>query len=256
VPQVLADTAENVIIIGGTAGARSDNADFTITKLRADGAPVWSTRFFESNAIGGSFPHGVVDAAGHIYIATQTTGSGGTNIDFLTLKYSADGTLLWSNRFDGGGFSQDYANDVGVDDSGQVCVAGFTGGFSGDFATVKYAEYVLYTPPTNFVGVDTISFMATDHLGHTATGVVAITVSPLLAFDSSPGQLQRQSQGFQMRVESAIGTNPIFIYASSNLVQWDAIFTNPPMSGPSQFIFIDPAGTNQIRRFYRAIRSP
>jgi len=58
-----------------------------------------------------------------------------------------------------------------------------------------------------------------------------------------------------MRVESALGTNPVILYASTNLVHWGAILTNPPMSGALPFTFIDPAVTNHPRRFYRAFQA-
>jgi hypothetical protein len=102
----------------------------------------------DSNTIGSALVRGAaVDAAGNIYFTTHTTGPGGTKVTFLTVKYSATGTLLWSQRFDGGGFA--YAQALGADDSGQVYVTGFAGGLGGDgdFATVKYVEYLHYTPP-------------------------------------------------------------------------------------------------------------
>jgi uncharacterized delta-60 repeat protein len=43
---------------------------------------------------------------------------------------------------------------------------------------------------------------------------------------------------------------PIIVYASSNLFNWEAIFTNPPLSGSLQFWEV--ISTNQPARFYRA----
>jgi len=42
----------------------------------------------------------------------------------------------------------------------------------------------------------------------------------------------------------------VTIYASTNLVDWDALLTNPPVTGGLQFI--DLGATNWRMRFYRA----
>jgi len=44
--------------------------------------------------------------------------------------------------------------------------------------------------------------------------------------------------------------NPVVIYASSNLLNWQAIFTNAPSGNPIEFTDTPPAGAT--RRFYRA----
>jgi hypothetical protein len=50
------------------------------------------------------------------------------------------------------------------------------------------------------------------------------------------------------------GTNSLgstTIYASSDLVFWQPIYTNPPTAGP--IVYLDTAATNFSYRFYRAI---
>lgn len=55
--------------------------------------------------------------------------------DYYTAKYSAvDGSLLWSQRFDGGG--ADHVADMVLDADGNVIV---TGSASGQFCTIKYS---------------------------------------------------------------------------------------------------------------------
>jgi len=46
---------------------------------------------------------------------------------------------------------------------------------------------------------------------------------------------------------------PVIIYASSNLLDWSAIFTNPPTMGPLQYLET-PAASSPVR-FYRASES-
>jgi YD repeat-containing protein len=62
--------------------------------------------------------------------------------------------------------------------------------------------------------------------------------------------LQMTTNGFQIQISGLNGTGPVIIYASTNLIDWIPIFTNPPSMG--SFPFIDPAATNLPGRFYKA----
>jgi len=117
---------------------------------------------------------------------------------------------------------------------------------------VKYADYLVYTPPTNFVGVDTLTFIATDEFGQTASGTATIIVLAQLAFSTSAADLGLTAAGFQVRVQSPNGINPVVIYGSTNLSDWQPLFTNPPVNG--SLPFLDRVGTNFPRRFYRAVQ--
>ncbi len=70
--------------------------------------------------------------------------------------------------------------------------------------------------------------------------------------NTSPTNFRFTTQGLQLQVDGARTTNPVVIYASSNLVNWDAIFSNAPTLGSVQFV--DPGATNRPSWFYRAIQ--
>jgi len=57
-----------------------------------------------------------------------------------------------------------------------------------------------------------------------------------------------------LQVDGARGVNSVILYASTNLVDWQPIYTNPPSLGSA--CFLDFAVTNQPRRFYRAMQHP
>jgi hypothetical protein len=79
----------------------------------------------------------------------------------------------------------------------------------------------------------------------------AATLSMIMPeFDASPGYLQMSSSGLQMRLQGFSGQGNIVIYASTNLNQWEPIWTNTLTIGPVDFT--DSGATNQNRRFYRA----
>ena len=257
VPVVAVDLAGNVFLTGGSPSANGEIADFTTLKLSAAGVPLWTNRFFEINSNNAAPGGTAVDNAGNLYFAGPASGPGGTNIDYVTIKYAAAGEAIWTNRYDGvTPNSEEWANGIAVDHAGSVYVTGLSGGTgAGDFATVKYADYVRYTPPAGFIGTDSFTFTAVDPLGNSATGVVAVVVLPEnLQFNLDPANFRLGAQGLRLRVDGARGASPVTIYASTNLVNWEPVLTNQPVLGSVQFT--DAAATNLPYRFYRAIQSP
>jgi hypothetical protein len=83
-------------------------------------------------------------------------------------------------------------------------------------------------------------------------GLDDISVSLLpaapLSFDLS--NLYWTGGGLQLQLDNLAG-GAVVIYASTNLVQWTPIYTNPAASGTLQFL--DVHATNYPARFYRAV---
>jgi hypothetical protein len=92
----------------------------------------------------------------------------------------------------------------------------------------------------------------TNTLGAVASAVATITIQSgvPLRFDLLHVPPLLVSNGFQVKVNDLSGLGPLVIYASSNLVDWLPIFTNP--ANPGSVLFVDPATTNLSQRFYRA----
>jgi hypothetical protein len=244
VPQHAIDYAGSVFTTGGSAGANSADADFTTVKFTSAGIPVWTNRFLYNTDGRRDFGGTVTDRAGNSFVLLSSSRPGQSDTDFVLLKLTSNGTPVWTNRFDGG--SDDYANALAVDSQGSVFVTGMSGpNWDPSFLTIKYSDYVLYTPPRGFVGTDSIRFTAVDMFGSSITGQVSVTVSP------APLRLSTVAmnlEGFRMRLEGSATTNTTVILASSNLVHWTAIATNPP--GATEFT--DTAALNLHQRFYKA----
>src|SRR3990167_4176053 len=65
----------------------------------------------------------LVDTYGNIFVA-GTTHTASTSYDFLILKYSPTGVLLWAKNFNSGGDNQDECYDAILDSSGNIIVTG------------------------------------------------------------------------------------------------------------------------------------
>jgi hypothetical protein len=76
-----------------------------------------------------------------------------------------------------------------------------------------------------------------------------LTAVSALRFDSSFGVQYSNSQ-YHLRLLGPSGLGPVVVYTSSNLFNWEPIFTNPPQATPLEFT--DPVLPGRTQRFYRA----
>ncbi|MFO0866898.1 MAG: SBBP repeat-containing protein [Gemmataceae bacterium] len=146
---VAADSSGNIvvsgfIIDGVTFGAtptigdtNNGSQDGFVAKLATDGTPTWAF------SVGGTSVDAVnrvkVDASGNVYVAGSFSTSAsfdpnnrpsttpGTGVDAFLARYSSSGTFAWVKGF--GGSSNDAANDLALDSSGNPIVIGTFGNF-------------------------------------------------------------------------------------------------------------------------------
>jgi uncharacterized delta-60 repeat protein len=134
------DAAGNVFVTGV-----SEN-NYATVKYNAAGVQQWVATYDggsstdEANAL-------AVDAAGNVYV---TGGSRQSNVipeDYATIKYNGAGIQQWLVRYNGTGNGGDVANDIALDNAGNVYVTGesFGNGTSFDYATIKYVQTALIT---------------------------------------------------------------------------------------------------------------
>lgn len=111
------------------------------------------------------------DLSGNVYVTGQSRGNG-TNADYATIKYNAEGVQQWVARYNGTGNSIDVAQAIAIDVTGNVYVTGYSrgSGTSDDYATIKYNSSgvqqwaVRYNGPWNFV--DLAYSIAVDESGN------------------------------------------------------------------------------------------
>ncbi len=130
----------HLYVVGVTAGDlhgvtnSGGNGDAFLSKYDADGELVW-TKFFGDGSYDRAWDVDV-DENGHIYIAGEIDGSGGSRVDgdAFVAKFDESGNLLWDRAFGdflSGGFFADVAYGLSVATDGVVYATGITGGEPG-----------------------------------------------------------------------------------------------------------------------------
>jgi hypothetical protein len=127
------DSSGNVYVTGNSGG--STNTDYATVAYSSAGVPLWTNfyrgphRYDEAVAV-------AADGSGNVFVTGSS--ESGSSWDYATIKYSATGVPLWTNRYDSTG--NDYVHAVAVDSSGNVFVTGGAESFNnGGYVTVKYS---------------------------------------------------------------------------------------------------------------------
>lgn len=92
------------------------------------------------------------------------------------------------------------------------------------------------------------SLVASNGYGST-TNTAALAVQPLV-FNADSTNLVMTTNGFKFRLDSVYATNSVVVFASTDMIGWIPILTNPPTTG--SLLFLDSTATNWPQRFYRA----
>lgn len=135
------DNSGNILVAGKSIGI-FPNYNYATIKYNIDGIEQWIKRY----ASGGNFddvPYDIaVDDSGNIYVTGYASNPDTTiyDVDYLTIKYNSSGNQQWTARYNGTGNNSDAARAIGVDDTGNVYVTGWSVGEGGrhDHATIKY----------------------------------------------------------------------------------------------------------------------
>lgn len=136
---VAVDASGNVFVTGFSSGINGYD-DYATVAYSSAGAPLWANRY---NGPANGYDRAsdvAVDSGGNVFVTGSSVGVGSAE-DYLTIKYSAAGALLWSNRYAGPSNKTDIAAALAVDNHDNVIVTGFSVGTSGyyDYTTVAYS---------------------------------------------------------------------------------------------------------------------
>ncbi len=122
------------------------NSDYLTIHYSPSGAVEWMARY-NGPANGNDLASALVwDQRGALYVTGYSWGGETSQLDYLTIKYNADGETLWTRRYDGTGsdplINNDYAFAITLDNDGNVYVTGR----AGESVTHYDATTIKYTP--------------------------------------------------------------------------------------------------------------
>lgn len=135
--QTTLDPSGRLVMTGNTKTTLQQNNAWTVVR-NTDGTTAWAQSF---NGTSNGSDYGTcvtTDASGNIYVGGATYSSATASYDYLVLKYSSTGTLIWSRSYNGPGNGYDVVAGIAVNASGSVIVTGASKG-TGNFANLDYA---------------------------------------------------------------------------------------------------------------------
>jgi uncharacterized delta-60 repeat protein len=132
------DGAGNVYVTGISIN-EDTSADYVTVKYDTNGNRLWVATYNGTENSDDTVSALKVDSSGNVYV-TGTSYGGTTNYDYATVKYGTGGNQIWAVRYNGPGNDDDGAQDLAVDNGGNVYVTGYSydSNTNYDYATVKY----------------------------------------------------------------------------------------------------------------------
>jgi hypothetical protein len=238
----------------------------TTIKYDPSGGQVWIARH-GNGSVHDQAAAITVDQKGNVYVIGSRWFVE-TDVDYVTIKYDANGNELWSGRYNGPGNRQDVATALAVDADGGVYVTGGSwGGFrtSVDYATIKYDAdgtqvwVARYNAPDN--GNDFPTAMALNKRAEVyvtgTSGMIGALAYATVKYDSSGQQIwvsqyrgpgeRHDDRANAMAVDlngdvyvtgesDGLGTGPDYAtlkYSSSGKLEWVSRY-NGPGNGPDR----------------------
>ena len=137
---IVVDNNDNVYVTGRSFGSGT-GADLATIKYDGAGNQKWVRRYSGPGASEDGAAGIALDSYGNVivtgFISTKTHG-----YDIVTIKYGADGSTKWEQRYDGPAGAGDVPRGVVVDSSNNIYVTGPSRGIGSDWdvCTIKYSS--------------------------------------------------------------------------------------------------------------------
>ena len=135
-PESIIQTSDGGFAIAGwTESSGAGRTDFLVLKLATDGSLTWARTFGGADWDEASSVIQTSDGGFAVVGFTWSFGAGGD--DFLMLKLTSDGSLIWARIF--GGASRELGHSIVQTSDGGFAIAGHTQSFgaAGDFIVLK-----------------------------------------------------------------------------------------------------------------------
>lgn len=159
---VVIDNSGNVYVTGySRTEVQAGTEDYTTVKYNSAGVQQWAVRYDGPSNGTDVAVKVAVDNSGNVYVTGYS--NEGSSIDYTTVKYNSEGIQQWIARYNGPGNSLDAPTALGIDNSGNVFVTGWSRSTSiygsEDYLTIKYNSNgveqwaVRYNGPSNLIDV-------------------------------------------------------------------------------------------------------
>jgi uncharacterized delta-60 repeat protein len=133
------DNLGNTYLTGYGMMTSIQGEDILTVKCNSDGAVEW-TKTYNGPQNDSDRPNAIfVDEQGNVYV-TGTSRFAANSYKIVTMKYSPEGSLLWRSAYDSLGQSDSRAEDIYVDNNGNVLVTGWISQLNNgyyDMVTIK-----------------------------------------------------------------------------------------------------------------------
>jgi uncharacterized delta-60 repeat protein len=138
--RVLAVDAQGNCIVSGYSWGDTSGYDVVTIKYSPDGDTLWARRYAGPGGLNDEDEPTalLLDGAGNVHVAVRSWAD--SSMDYVTLKYNADGAQQWASRYDAPGAGTDVPHALGLDAEGNVYVTGqaWNPGTLWDFVTIGY----------------------------------------------------------------------------------------------------------------------
>jgi hypothetical protein len=137
---IAVDEFGNVYVAGSSTVSGTDS-DYATIKYHPSGDAAWVRRYNGPASSADVAKDIVVDGSGNVFVTGESYGSG-TQKDYATLKYDANGNKVWVRTYDGPESESDAGCAIATDNSGNIYVTGgsYGTGTDRDYATIKYVQ--------------------------------------------------------------------------------------------------------------------
>jgi uncharacterized delta-60 repeat protein len=131
----------NIYVTGEIKDDNNTYKKIVTIKYDSEGTELWSEVYFNGCC---DIPERIrTDNSGNVYVAGLSSSINNCREDYILIKYSSAGSLLWSRRYTGDNSSSiDKAFDIATDEDGNCYITGVKSQSGGsekcDIATIKY----------------------------------------------------------------------------------------------------------------------
>lgn len=139
---IAADKDGNVYV-AGVSFTYSTSDDILLIKYSPQGETLWIRKYDGGYAYSAESPRDMIlDQQGNVYITGAIWGTGTANWDYITIKYSPDGDIIWVRKYTGPSTYRDFPSAMTINDSGYIYVTGGSGQsqYASDYVTIKYSS--------------------------------------------------------------------------------------------------------------------